>query len=888
MKLKGLGGRLLLLILTAGAGLFVEGLEYKNLKPLVEGKSLYSPGPPEIENQIQSRPLFGAVHGKCYNTTGETFKGETVLKQYKHSDLRALSEGFNEAARSLSDTQTLYTTTPNCPISFCVKDSPWNYKFCVRPGIEDLRDIRFYRSEIARGSTWITWLFTDYVEGVACKVLPPLPRKSDSEPILFASMSYQKNFTVPRDKNPELLPWELQLWYGGCSLQEIRAAKLKPYPPGYTYPSNSSALHTWLSDSPKTSIRQSTSTRIYNSSTATVSSTMRITPTSLPELNDIDPDAPSTVVWKDIYDYSNFIYKNRAKSEYLVKRDQDVPLNDRGWFMRCHVDPLSMPFQQNATLATISNIKESIRTGSIQPVFDYQPHPENGCRQHYCDPSTNVKVSLCGEASVILRGNLYLDELIEKTLHGLVEEPCYEGRNITSNPRFYRISHLHWLGKSLDILGPQVMIGQLEAGMSCDAFFSKLQLVETSPLPLPLMPSNSSSILSIKAMTTTYHTVPLQPLATLSVHMATPDMIMDIDTALPTYIPPMPNVIQTSKNKTVKEFPYYLKDFTKTGKGGNSLWLFNETEKTGGLDPNGTIKLQKGLYKNMADKKFETFENFPDFIVEFPADREAYEGDCSHYYCDDASKALISMCGKWWNGLPAPYADTVPPSYNVNAGRLIGKSRWLTYFCNAVGQENTEWTNTCDIHDYSPEYQLEQSKIPLEQRRPYPFARGLVREFSPEDGMIGPAAFRVEHLSLHGVDNCYDWNQTLFLPINWWMKADLKILYDSGKRYEKVGNSTSTSISTPTTSLIPSQTPGITVSITISNEASSTLVSMILPTDTMPNVLETTGEVASLETPASSSSKWVLEPPPTPVGPDRPDPTEKPQPEDPKDFRVIA
>ncbi|KAF3134395.1 hypothetical protein TWF703_006377 [Orbilia oligospora] len=880
MKLKGLEGGLLL-ILTAGAGLFVEGFEYKNLKPLVEGKGLYSAGPPEIENQIQIRPLFGAVHGKCYNITGETFKGETVLKKYQHSDLRALSEGYNQAARSLSDTQTLYTTTPNCPISFCVKGSPWNYKFCVRPGIEDLRDIRFYRSEIARGSTWITWLFTDYVEGVACKVLPPLPRKSDSDPILFARMGYQKNFTVPRDKNPELLPWELQLWYGGCSLQEIRAAKLKPYPPGYVSPSNSSALPTWLSDSPKTSVRLSTSTRIYNSSTATVLSTKEITPTNLPELNDIDSDAPSTIVWQHI---------KRAKSEILVKRDHNVPLNDRGWFMRCHVDPLSMPFQQNATLATISNIKESIRTGSIQPVFDYQPHPENGCRQHYCDPSTNVKVSLCGEASVILQGNLYLNELIEKTLHGLVEEPCYEGRNITSNPKFYRISHLHWLGKPprLDILGPQVMIGQLEAGMSCDAFISKLQLVETSPPPLPLMPSNSSSILSIKPMTTTYHTASLQPLSTLSVHMAKLDMMVSADTALPTYIPPMPNIIQTSKNKTVKEFPYYIEDFAKTGKGGNSLWLFNETEKTGGLDPNGTIKLQKGLYKNMADKKFETFENFPDFIVELPSDREAYEGDCTHYYCDDASKALISMCGKWWNGLPAPYADTVPPSYNVNAGRLIAKSRWLTYFCNAVGQENTEWTNTCDIHDYSPEYQLEQSKIPLEQRRPYPFTRGLVREFSPEDGMMGPAAFRVEHLSLHGVDNCYDWNQTLFLPINWWMKPDLKILYDSGKRYENIGNSTSTSISTPTTSLIPSQTSGITISVTMSNEASSTLVSMILPIDTMPNIPEITGEIASLETPVSSSSRWVLEPPPTPVGPDRPDPTEKPQPEDPKDFRVIA
>ncbi|KAF3309370.1 hypothetical protein TWF173_011211 [Orbilia oligospora] len=538
---------------------------------------------------------------------------------------------------------------------------------------------------------------------------------------------------------------------------------------------------------------------------------MEITPTSLPELNDIDSDAPSTIVWKHVYE---------AKSGILYKRDHDVPLDDRGWFMRCHVDPLSMPFQQNATLATISNIKESIRTGSIQPVFDYQPHPENGCRQHYCDPSTNVKVTLCGEASVILQGNLYLNELIEKTLHGLVEEPCYEGRNITSNPRFYRISHLHWIGKPprLDILGPQVMI----------------------------------------------------------------------DTALPTYIPPMPNVIQTSKNKTVKEFPYYIEDFARTGKGGNSLWLFNETEKTGGLDPNGTIKLQKGLYKNMADKKFETFENFPDFIVELPADREAYEGDCTHYYCDDASKALISMCGKWWNGLPAPYADTVPPSYNVNAGRLIAKSRWLTYFCNAVGQENIEWTNTCDIHDYSPEYQLEQSKILIEQRRPYPFTRGLVKEFSPEDGMIGPAAFRVEHLSLHGVDNCYDWNQTLFLPINWWMKPDLKILYDSGKRYDNVGNSTSISISTPTTSLVPSQTSGITVSVTMSNEASSTVVSMVLPIDTMPDIPGITGEVASLETPASSSSIWVLEPPPTPVGPDRPDPTEKPQPEDPKNFRVIA
>ncbi|KAK6512862.1 hypothetical protein TWF506_009027 [Arthrobotrys conoides] len=870
MKLNSLGGWPLF-ILAIGAGVSAQEFEYKNLSPLVEGRSLYSVGPPELAGQIQNRPTFGAVHGKCFNITGETYKGEVILKTDKYSDFSKLVKGYESAARRNFKTQALYTKTPNCPISFCVEGTPWQYKFCVRPDIEDLKDIKFYRSEIALGSTWITWLFTGYVEGVTCEMSPPLPRKSDSEPILLAKIAYQKNFTEPRDGNPELLPWELQLWYGGCSLKEIEAANLKPYPPVPGY--SSISLPEWLVNPPKTSAQSSTSTVIDTSSTPTRSSTTEPTP-QIEEPGDEMQKLSNVAL-------SAGLVKGFNSTE-LVKRKDDVPLEDRRWSMRCYTEPFSMPFQQNNNLSSIYYIKEKIRAGSLKAIIDYQPNPEGGCRKHYCDPSTNVKVSLCGEESISYKGRLYLPELIERSLEGLASDYCYavDRRNITSSPKFYRVSDLCWSAEGdsggLRILGPKITIGQLEAGISCDTFISRLQRdkpPQTLPQFPPSMPSDSSKSLPIESMPATNKTASSHTSVASRTHVARNTDVVPPTQKMPAF-PEMPSPEFT-------ELPYYLENFAKTGKGGNSLWLFNETEKTGGLSSNSTLKLQRGLYKNWSEEKFKTFENFPDFIAELPAHREPFEGDCTHFYCDDASKALISMCGKWWNGLPAPYADTIPPSYNVDAGRLIAKSRWLTYFCNVVGPENLAWINSCDTRDYNPEYRFEQSKIPREQRRSYRFTRGLVREFSSEGGMIGPSAFKVEHLSLYGVDNCYDWNQTLFEPTRVVNIPNLKILYWSGKMYENVKNSTSSFTSTPTASRMPSKKSEIPVSTAVSDESSPIASSVDLSADTVPNVPETTSRGVNPEV-----LKWVLPPPPTPVGPDRPDPTDKPQPEDPQNFRI--
>ncbi|KAK6507539.1 hypothetical protein TWF481_005970 [Arthrobotrys musiformis] len=727
----------------------------------------------------------------------------------------------------------------------------------------------------------------DSTHSTPCEWLPPLPRNSTSEPIVVAKARYRKLGPIPRGGKPEYPVWEIQAVIGGCSPEEIKRDNLKLLPPGhYPLPSllpppgSPLPTSTELEPSGKSTTVQSTGAK---SAEATTTSTSEGPTTSA---------ATATSV---------------ASAPTLAKRldpiESEIPLEGRGWSMRCYVEPYSQPFNQTSNLENISAIKDKIAAGSIKPAFGYHPRSGGNCQQHYCDPSSNIKVSLCGDASSHYTGNLYLPELIENGLAGLSDpfRSCFEERNITSDPRFYRISHLLWVGPKPrhEIIRPDVSIGQLEAGMPCEAFISGLQ-PQTPPFPPPSITLSSSSESSVSVtgsvssipslgardvIVTTYTSVPANEHKLLITRGT--QAIASADVSLPTPSPPMTTTAATSANRAskgttsepnFKEVPYYLGDFEKTGKGGNSVWLFNETSKTGGLDPDSIIKLQQGLYNNFTDKNFETFQNFPDFIVELPEDQETFEMHCTHYYCDDSSKGLISMCGNWWNGLPAPYADTLPTSYNVNATRLIAKSRWVSYFCNAVEIDNPEWINSCDPHDYN---ELEQSNTPFEQRRPYPFTRGLVREFSPEGGMAGPSAFKVEHLSLYGANSCHEWNKTWFPSETYWL-PERKILYDSGRRYEDVGTSNSTYIPTNTG---PSRNTITTASIEPSDASSSISSTVASPLHTPTDTPGSLSQSADVETPTSNPvfnpSTWKLESPPTPVGPDRPDPTDKPQSEDP-------
>ncbi|KAK6336762.1 hypothetical protein TWF718_009552 [Orbilia javanica] len=811
MKLKNTGGWPLL-ILVMNNGIFVEAFKYKNLNPIISSPDNPTiPLSPEVGRLVD--PGFAELgplpNIKYYNLTGEIFNGQRIDRNINNeNDRTEVITEFSEIHAYKSATTAFYTTDPKCPVRVCRDGGLWQYRFCMTRDMEDLSGVQFYQSDFTYTGHQVAARYADDWNSIRTELLPHLPRASESEPLVFARFDYRysfKNGTIPSEEEMKLPPYEVQILFGGCTPEEIKRDGLELSPSGDSSPSPTPQQ------------------KMATIKTATITTATQ-------------PAEPATLMAS-------------AKPTKSVQSG-DVPLENRGWYMKCFAEPYSMPFKQNSNLSTIFNIKEKIKTGSLKPVFDYKQNPKGNCRQHYCDPSSDVKVSLCSEESISYDGNLYLPELIEKALEGLKSDACYEGRRITSDPKFYRVSNLQWVCKDMPgvTIGPEVTIGQLEAGMSCDAFISRLQQTPSRP-NLGVAPSvyGVSSTAHNMPMPTAYDSPPSPPApTTVKTYARTSTNTTEVE------IPP----------PQVKQIPYYERNFAKTGKGGNSLWLFKETEQTGGLDPNCTLKLQRGLYKTRSDEKFKTFQKFPDFIVKLPADREAFEGDCTHYYCDDSSKALVSMCGKWWNGLPAPYAETIMPSYNVNAGRLIAKTRWLTYFCNTVDSKNLEWANSCDYKDYNTDYQLERMRPSIKLHKLHIRSRGLVRDFSPEAGMIGPSAFKVESLSLYGFDNCYDWNQTLFRP-GTSSGTGITVLYNSGRRYKNVKEK-------PSTSLTPPENSASTLSTQISSPTA--------PTDSLSTVLETTVQEAS---PTATTSKWRLEPAPTLAGSERPDPREHPPSEDP-------
>ncbi|KAK6525727.1 hypothetical protein TWF281_010776 [Arthrobotrys megalospora] len=234
--------------------------------------------------------------------------------------------------------------------------------------MEDLANIKFYHEDIMIALNLFGKSVLDVDENdptradYMCKLapplpqLPPLPRESYSESLLLARASFQKDVTLPREANTGYFPWEVQILLGGCTKEDRESENLQTEVP--------------------------------------VQSTESIEAISLAGF--ITPPGPS-----------------RPTGLVFDK----IPINDRGWRVEVVGEAYARPFQQNNNLANLAKIGERIKEGRIKPVFDYRSPPyEGNCQQHYCDPSSSIKVSICGEDS---HDDLFVPEAIERTVLGI-------------------------------------------------------------------------------------------------------------------------------------------------------------------------------------------------------------------------------------------------------------------------------------------------------------------------------------------------------------------------------------------------------------------------------------------------------------------------------------
>ncbi|KAK6343399.1 hypothetical protein TWF730_010988 [Orbilia blumenaviensis] len=798
--------RLLLYAFSLNIGVFAQKFLYRNLHPVVKGETIFEPVSPELRG-LEGSEKVNATRLECYSTGGHDFDGNPI-KLSGPDDFDSLIELANS-----KNAMELYTLAPYCPIRYCLPGNPWQFRFCLRSDIEDLGNIKFFRADIVEAANVIKKSMLKELPRVGvCEWRSHPIRESDRVPFLAAKLTYQKDTTTPSQENPEFLPWEIQLVLGGCTVEQLEKDSLQfqlPVSDEPEKPSNSRKLVGSVGSMEPESVIGPTRTSMANSA-GPISTSV--------ELTSFDT-AEST---------QSSTKETTALATPTESAEANVPLEDRGWDMRCYAEPYLRPFRQNNDVAGISILKEGIETGRLKATIDYRPYPDVDCGQHYCDSDLGLTLSLCGAASRTFKGELYLSELLEGVVTMLGTNKSCDSHDITSDPKFYRVTNLHWYQAKpkldrMKLIGPEIIINQLDGNIDCSAFTRDFwfRFDVDPPRQNDLSPSSISSL--VTTIDVTY------PPEIPKTYVATKTGAL-----LPKRSEPTSN--NSANRPAYKNFHYYLEGFAKNGKGGNSLWLIEESNVTGGLDTESIIQLQKELFGGQEnDTNGYSIPGNPDFIVEAPTGRDMFETDCTHYYCSMYADALISMCGRWWNGLPPLAANlnlkSTEPLYGILPFRHVVQSRWPTFFCGSVPVGTEDWNSVCNTTDYNQTYHTERSRPPSDGKGSYSLVRGVVREFSPLGGMVGPSVLRIEHLSLYGFNDCYDWSQAFYISMD---DVGRKILskgrwLGSAERARELARKTSQRLDGP------------------------------------PTATHT----------AMSATKLRLEPPPTAVSPDRPDPTDR-------------
>ncbi|EPS43796.1 hypothetical protein H072_2235 [Dactylellina haptotyla CBS 200.50] len=82
------------------------------------------------------------------------------------------------------------------------------------------------------------------------------------------------------------------------------------------------------------------------------------------------------------------------------------------------------------TWKNLDQVSQLMLSGLLEPFWDYSTHLWNGCRQHYCEPSSRVLVSLCGKESLERSDKSYVAYVLSKAVLRLTdpaedESLCY-------------------------------------------------------------------------------------------------------------------------------------------------------------------------------------------------------------------------------------------------------------------------------------------------------------------------------------------------------------------------------------------------------------------------------------------------------------------------------
>ncbi|KAF3928417.1 hypothetical protein AA313_de0208910 [Arthrobotrys entomopaga] len=390
----------------------------------------------------------------------------------------------------------------------------------------------------------------------------------------------------------------------------------------------------------------------------------------------------------------------------LVRGPESGTLKDINY--SCVETDLKYP-SEVLTWGGLNQTSHNIGIGLVKPVWDYAYQYTSGCGQHYCDPATNVLVSICGHDSEEKRENEFVTRLLNGTLQTIQDRAGYYEHTAPLNPCLQLTplpgitststkKHKNWILNMVnpDEPKPSVSARTLDAGQTCDQFLSRIQ-PDPSPAPAP-----------------------------------------------------------KSTNALNPEF---------------KEWLVYEPPQDGGFHHTDVLKLkdQFTLVFMGDDAEIASVPIFRGFKTRSIGTYDTWtENDCYFWMCLDQTNIVVRLCGLWYpeSGLavwpPTDYENKPEKDLESWAYHQAIIGLWA-FLCtpDGIGQPVQETPSSQSDGKIDGKVVLCDGRFKLTKATQVDRAllfsdtyRAVLRQYSGGGTLIGPAVFKIENIVKSGVDIC--------------------------------------------------------------------------------------------------------------------------------------
>ncbi|KAK6540140.1 hypothetical protein TWF694_008961 [Orbilia ellipsospora] len=180
----------------------------------------------------------------------------------------------------------------------------------------------------------------------------------------------------------------------------------------------------------------------------------------------------------------------------LVQGPYSAPLKDVE--ITCFGGSLNFP-SKVLTWDALNQTSHNIGIGLVKPVWDYGYQHTSECGQLYCDPATDVLVSLCDiKTSIDKWPTDFTSNLLNAALEILQKNatyyehvdylnPCLQLTPLPGVKSTSTKKHKNWFlyaRSNSDLYHPDVFVKTLDAGQTCDQLLTRIQL-DPSPVAVP-------------------------------------------------------------------------------------------------------------------------------------------------------------------------------------------------------------------------------------------------------------------------------------------------------------------------------------------------------------------------------------------------------------------